>query len=433
MLHICRMNITCRSSLFQPLVEAKDHAWLQNILIRASLFNLFIVACLGLTLRSAPLIQFPFSYTYLLHGHSHFAFGGWVMPALLWSIMRLFPEITDSISIKHWRNITALLLFSAYGMLLSFPVQGYGPVSICFSTLSIAGGVYLAIIIWKSLRKSRLVSHLFLKAGLFYLVLASIGPFATGPIIAMGMKGSVLYFDAIYFYLHFMYNGWFTFAVLGLLYRKLEDHHNTQHGYLAFLLLNLSVIPSFLLSTLWSHPPLILNVIGGLSALLQICAACLIIKNYLHAKLSHSFVTSLTTIALSAFAFKNLLQFLSAFPWFADLAYHNRNFVIAYLHLVLLGFISLFIMSIIFSLPATRKTQIKKAILTFIIGLTTTELLLVFQASGILTHLSPTTYYQLLWLLSTLFPISIFLLFRYHNQKPFKKIKKNRKLLITDY
>ena len=246
MLHICRMNITCRSSLFQPLVEAKDHAWLQNILIRASLFNLFIVACLGLTLRSAPLIQFPFSYTYLLHGHSHFAFGGWVMPALLWSIMRLFPEITDSISIKHWRNITALLLFSAYGMLLSFPVQGYGPVSICFSTLSIAGGVYLAIIIWKSLRKSRLVSHLFLKAGLFYLVLASIGPFATGPIIAMGMKGSVLYFDAIYFYLHFMYNGWFTFAVLGLLYRKLEDHHNTQHGYLAFLLLNLSVIPSFL-------------------------------------------------------------------------------------------------------------------------------------------------------------------------------------------
>jgi hypothetical protein len=291
----------------------------------------------------------------------------------------------------------------------------------------------MAIVVWKSLRKSRLVSHLFLKAGLFYLVLASIGPFATGPMIAMGMKGSVLYFDAIYFYLHFMYNGWFTFAVLALLYRKLEDHRNTKQDYRAFLLLNLSVIPSFFLSTLWSHPPLILNIIGGLSALLQIYAAYLVIKAYLQTKFSPSFSTSLTTIALSAFAFKNFLQFLSAFPYFADLAYHNRNFVIAYLHLVLLGFISLYIMSIIFSLLAMKKTQIKKAILTFIIGLTTTELLLVFQASGLLTHLPPTTYYQLLWLLSTLFPISIFLLYQYHNQKPFKKIKKNEKLLITDY
>lgn len=408
------MNITIRSSYQQTIRTAATLSRLKSTLICASLFNLFIVACLGLTLRSTPFFQLPLSYTYLLHGHSHFAFGGWVMPALLWCIMKLFPELSTSIAFKHWRNISFLMLISAYGMLFSFPVQGYGPVSIIFSTLSIAAGVYLAIVIWKKLPEPANTSQRFLKAGLFYLVLSSIGPFATGPLTALGHKGSVIYNDAIYFYLHFQYNGWFTFAVLSLFYRNLENYHQAPNGYLAFILFNLSVIPSFLLSTLWSHPPLILNLIGGLSALLQISATYLIFLDFLKAKYAPSFSKSLIIIALSAFAFKNVLQYLSAFPSIADLAYHSRNFIIAYLHLVLLGFVTLFIMSIIFQLQVNQNAQMKRAIIVFIIGLATTESLLVLQASGILLHVTPTLYYQSLWLCSILFPLSAFLLFRAH-------------------
>src|SRR6188474_1235190 len=119
---------------------------LQRLLFGCAFVNLFIVASLGLFLRSFPFISsFPLEYKNILHGHSHFAFGGWVMPALLGLLIKCFPELKERIAYRHWRNISFLLLFSAYGMLLSFPLQGYRVVSILFSTLSIASGFYLAI------------------------------------------------------------------------------------------------------------------------------------------------------------------------------------------------------------------------------------------------------------------------------------------------
>ena len=110
-------------------------------------------------------------------------------------------------------------------MLIAFPLQGYEAVSICFSTLSIIAGYYLAIIVWKAIgRLPHSMPLQFLKWGLFYFVLSSLGPFATGPLIAMGKTGSALYYDVIYFYLHFQYNGWFVFAILSLFYQYMEAH-----------------------------------------------------------------------------------------------------------------------------------------------------------------------------------------------------------------
>src|SRR5690349_15694061 len=104
---------------------------LQNLLLRLSLVNLFIVSLLGVLLRSFPFLnRFPLDYKNLLHGHSHFAFGGWVMPAMLCLILRCFPDLAKAINYKHWKNIALLFLFSAYGMLVAFPLQGYKAVSI---------------------------------------------------------------------------------------------------------------------------------------------------------------------------------------------------------------------------------------------------------------------------------------------------------------
>jgi hypothetical protein len=49
-----------------------------------ALVNLSIVALLGVLLRCKQLFPLPFiQYKYLLHAHSHFAFGGWISLALL--------------------------------------------------------------------------------------------------------------------------------------------------------------------------------------------------------------------------------------------------------------------------------------------------------------------------------------------------------------
>jgi hypothetical protein len=150
---------------------------LQFRLLRLAFLNLLIISAIGLLVRSLPFIShFPLEYKNLLHGHSHFAFGGWVMPALLALVIKYFPELSRKVHYTHWKNISILMMGSAYGMLLSFPVQGYKAVSITFSTLSIAAGYYLAIVLWKALKEVEIkVSHSFIKWGLFYMAINSHG------------------------------------------------------------------------------------------------------------------------------------------------------------------------------------------------------------------------------------------------------------------
>src|SRR5688572_14151450 len=137
----CTMNVPLQH--FLPMAEkvssreASRMNTLQQRLAAWSFFNLFLVACLGVLLRAYPFLDhFPLTYKNLLHGHSHFAFGGWVMPILLALILKMFPEQVQRVTFNHWRNLAVLLLVSAYGMLASFPLQGYKAMSIFFSTLS---------------------------------------------------------------------------------------------------------------------------------------------------------------------------------------------------------------------------------------------------------------------------------------------------------
>src|SRR4051812_39571130 len=89
---------------------------LAAFIISLSLFNLLLVSFIGVLLRAFPFLSVPpFDYKNLLHGHSHFAFGGWIMPMLLALLLKIFPELTGKVVYTHWRNITILLFSSAYG------------------------------------------------------------------------------------------------------------------------------------------------------------------------------------------------------------------------------------------------------------------------------------------------------------------------------
>ena len=382
---------------------------LQARLVQLSFFNLLLVALLGVLLRSFPFLQsFPLSYKNVLHGHSHFAFGGWIMPVLFALVLRFFPECTQKVSYQHWRNIAVLLLFSAYGMLLSFPIQGYKAVSIFFSTLSVAAGFYLTIVVWQALRRVQTtVSTLFLRWGVVYLTLSAIGPFATGPLISMGYQGSPLYHNAVYFYLHFQYNGWFTFAVLALLYRLMEQNGGTINNKVVFLLLNATCLPTYFLSILWNQPNMVFNIVGGLSALIQLLAFFYLLKDIKTYAKSFK-IGGLFTLVLIAYFLKLVLQLISTFPSIALLAYHNRNFVIAYLHLVLLGFISLFaIAAIIHTYKIKWRGHLKIGIALFLFSFCTTESLLILQALGGIYGFVIRDYSSLLLCFSLCFPLSL--------------------------
>ncbi|MCU7548884.1 hypothetical protein OCK74_07125 [Chitinophagaceae bacterium LB-8] len=387
---------------------------LQQRLLLFSFVNLFLTSCLGILLRTFPYLSlFPLNYKNVLHGHSHFAFGGWIMPVLLALVLKCFPELRQTVAFKHWRNIAVLMLISAYGMLISFPLQGYKAVSISFSTLSLISGFYLAMVSWKASRiLSPSLSQKFLNAGLFYHVLSSAGPFATAPLIILGKAGTPVYYDVIYFFLHFQYNGFFTFTVLALIYKMLERQNvSIKSGQKVFLLLQLACIPAYFLSVLWHGPSLIFNIIGGVAAGLQVIAMVFLIRDARSLQWKNRFIKLLFTLAISAFILKNILQFMGAFPYIASISYGYRNFVIAYLHLVLLGFISLFSFAATFQSFAIRITRtLCLAVILFLAAFFTTELLLASSALSALLKYYFFGITPLLLICSCPFPLGILIM-----------------------
>ncbi|RYY65789.1 MAG: hypothetical protein EOO12_06040, partial [Chitinophagaceae bacterium] len=272
---------------------------------------LLLVALLGLLLRATPFLPaLPFSYHNLLHAHSHFAFGGWVHPVLLALLLRAFPELRTRIRTGHWIALALLLPLSALGMLLTFPVQGYGSASIAFSTLSLLAGFYEAALVFRALKGlPPTPARRFLRAAMGWMILSAIGPFATGPIAASGGLGSPLYYDAIYAYLHFQYNGCFSLLVLALWYRSLEKEGQRTSSR-AFRFFHWAVLPTYALSLLWIGPPLWVHAIGGAGALLQGAGFVCLLRDCRRVRRLHPLLL-LSAVALGG---KLLLQILSALP-----------------------------------------------------------------------------------------------------------------------
>src|SRR5690606_6051040 len=92
-----------------------------------------------------------------------------------------------------------------------------------FSTLHtflIAG---LAIVFLRRTQHVRTTSMRFARPALLFFGLSTFGPFSLGYLMSQGMSNTVWYNFSIYYYLHFQYNGFFTFGVLALFYQLLDD------------------------------------------------------------------------------------------------------------------------------------------------------------------------------------------------------------------
>ncbi len=396
--------------------------------VRVALFNFFLIGVLGLVLRWQMVAPLSFiNYKFLLHAHSHVALLGWLYPALFVALLHAFlpDELRNkkTYAWQFWLSQGAVL-----GMLLSFPVQGYAAVSITFSTLHILFTYWFIYRFLKDASVAKVssgeyyLSFRFVKAALFFLALSSLGPWSMGPIMATGRSGTELYYNAIYFYLHFLYNGWFTFGVLGLFFWLLEKYRfsfDVTYSRVFFRLMFWACLPAYLLSVLWIKPPAIVYFVSGAVALAQVVALVLLVfmiwplrKTLL--ELFGSWAKAVVILAATAFVFKTLMQFLTAFPYMADLAYRLRNFIIGYLHLVLIGFVSFFILAFFVQqgLVSLRKSISRWGIGLFILGFFGSEILLFLQGVFYWVGLNEIPgYYKLLFGVSILLPVGLLLFF----------------------
>ncbi|GGC77816.1 hypothetical protein GCM10011508_01560 [Flavobacterium lutivivi] len=360
--------------------------------LKFSLLNLLIVAFIGLLMRYKIGFEFPYlDQKHLQHSHSHFAFSGWITHTLM-TLMIGFLEkraknIENSITEKYNKILTANLI-CAYGMLVFFIIQGYGLISIFFSTSSIAVSCVFAFYFVKDLKlisKEDLSKNWF-KAAVFFNVISSLGTFALAYMMASKNIHQNEYLASIYYYLHFQYNGWFFFACMGLFisFIELKSSENIFYKRL-FWLFFLSCIPAYFLSTLWLDLPILLYIITVIAALIQSFTwfkfLILIIsakKDFF--KKTRPFLRYILVFVGFALSVKFLLQLGSTIPEISKLAFGFRPIVIAYLHLVLLAIISLFLLFYIYANNFIfMNKKIKVGIIIFSIGVLLNEVILAIQ------------------------------------------------------
>lgn len=110
------------------MLHTKSTFW-----VRAALINLSIVALVGAVMRYKIGFELPWlDQKFLQEAHSHFAFAGWITHSLYFLIIRLFNENLNSIKEKVYSRILVVNLIAAYGMLICFSFQGYGPIALFF-------------------------------------------------------------------------------------------------------------------------------------------------------------------------------------------------------------------------------------------------------------------------------------------------------------
>ncbi|MEI8280197.1 MAG: hypothetical protein WCG87_10565 [Bacteroidota bacterium] len=357
--------------------------------LRIAFLNILIVAAIGIVLRYKIAYSLTFiDQKHLLHGHSHFAFCGWITQALMALIVARLSTYRGLDLFKRYNILLFANLICAYGMLLSFPVQGYGAISITFSTASLIVSYVFAVYVWKDIKhcSGDIIVFSWFKAATLFNALSSLGALGLAFMMISKIANENWYLAAVYFFLHFQYNGWFCFAILGLLFEKLAEL-KVQSSTLRniFRLFFVACIPAYFLSALWMPMPTWVYVLVVWAAILQVWAwgwaTMLLMKKSKTIKAQISPIAfTIVKLSLLAFTIKLLLQLASTIPSLSTLTFGFRPIVVGYLHLVLLGFTSLFILGYTIhtgSIENNRRHRVGISI--FISGIILNEIALMIQ------------------------------------------------------
>ena len=365
-------------------MHAPLRRWLQ-----VAFLNLLLVSLMGVILRYKIAFSFRFfNQRYLLHGHSHFAFCGWITQALMVLMVQWLNRQKGEFVFKEYRFLLYSNLFASYGMLIAFPLEGYAFWSICFSTMSIFVSYFFAFKFWKDLNRLAVknIIHSWFKAAFIFSIMSSLGAFVLAFMMANKILHETWYLGAIYFFLHFQYNGWFFFAGMGLLislFGKIVG--SLKPGKIVFWLFCLACGPAYFLSALWMDIPIALYWLVVLSAVAQLIGWIIFIKMLRENRIviKAALPTNgkkLLLLAALALTIKLVLQVVSTYPALSQLAFGFRPIVIGYLHLVLLGVITIFILGYIVSSKIILPGKyFNTGLWIFIAGILLNEILLMLQ------------------------------------------------------
>lgn len=329
-----------------------ERATLAADVFRSGLACLGVAALLGLGLRTLLWRGgVPLPFTHLLHAHSHLALLGWTGNAFFALALHAFLDGTDA---KVARRVWLGQLLALAGMTVSFLVAGYGPASIAFCTLHLAGSIWLALRLRRSRRTSPLARDI-LGVAVVWLGLSCLGPLLLGPLAALGLRDESPYRLALHLYLHGLSRGWMPFFLLATLAQRCAPRLNPDAEHTARSALRRLAAGSALgfASPAFSDvaAPLFTacSALGAIAGLVGAWGLVRALRSAWRAAPERSAAPGWVGVAVTAFVVQGVLTLAVAAPRLAWLA-GDRQAQIAFLHLVFLGVVS----PLLFEAGATR-------------------------------------------------------------------------------
>jgi hypothetical protein len=326
----------------------------------------------------------------VLHSHSHFAILGWLYNLLYLALVYSF--IKDPSKQKKYDILFWVTQVSIIGMLFTFIWQGYAAYSISFSTMHIFCSYIFIFFLYRDISRNNdeSLSAKFIYAGIFFLFLSSLGPWGLVAVVIKGLAGTDLYTQVIYFYLHFQYNGWFIFTFIGLWLKYYESRgakFNLQISNLAFNFLFWSNIGAFSLSLLGFKLPAYITVIAVVSAFIQLIGARFLYRLLFTNEVKVFHPVKGIPMMLFRFSFlmlfvKFIMQLVSTLPEIGNAAYISRDVAIGFLHLVMLGIMSVGMLGLFAGneLIYSKSKVLAAGVFLFLLSFLFTEVILFYPA-----------------------------------------------------
>lgn len=358
--------------------------------IEIALINFCIVALAGFTMRYKINFSLPeVNQRYLMYAHSNFAFVGWVAIALMTLMVRYLVRSKLQTDYSKYKWILGADAVASIGMFAAFSVQGYDFWAYTFLVITIIVSYFFIYHYWRDLNriKDKNFAVAWLKAALALWAISSLGAIWLAYLLANFVKVQDWYFMALYFFLHFQYNGWFLFVCFGIFFSYMGRQRMDLEimSRQLFTIMSILVVPSYFLSVFWLKLPGFLHWTANISGIFQIFILVYfirlldrIIKNK-ELKL-HASTKWLWLLVSFAFIIKITLMMLSIIPYLSHFAFGYRPVIIGYLHLSFIGVTSLFIFGYINEFIHRFRGRVSGiGALVFVIGFIVQEIILMFQ------------------------------------------------------
>jgi hypothetical protein len=334
------------------MTDSSSSAWRWTWLAALALF--ILAGSTGALLRFGLLHGFPWGlqYSNVRHAHSHLMYFGWVTPALMGLMAAWLPTLTGRpfSPTLHTRfraiiGITLLLALAAY---VAFLLYGYRPaqfgdvrlpVSTILASFNMLAWYAFVLAYRQATRGAARNEPLRLWDGaLVFLVLASLGAWGVAVTAVFNLSSPLLSAALTHLFLDLFAEGWFVLAVLGLVYAA--NPAAARHPWAAksesLLIMGLPVL--FLLGIPTNMLPPVARLIGSAGGVL-VGMGLWISVVVLWRLAGGEWRVALAFLALKATA--TLAITVPAIALWSERA----NLRISYLHWLLLGFVTLALVS----------------------------------------------------------------------------------------